>query len=281
MKFKFNTNKNVVAVIFIILSIAVVVLLCPEVLYSQEDEWQLSIEKELSDIKGNLSGLTWNSDSKTLFAVTDHPSSIIELDRDGNVLRVIPVSEDLDFEAIEYIGHSLYTLSLERQRKLATYLINDTTSLLPPPLYSHTLRINSQSDNAGFEGLAWNVDTSNMMIAQEKKPLQLYTLKQTKNDITVSDELTNLVDLPWFLKDISGLHYDKIRQQLYILSHESSLVLISDMRGRKKIMSLRKGYYGLHSDIPQAEGITSDNGDNLWIVSEPKIFYRFNRKLLF
>ncbi|MDI5568735.1 SdiA-regulated domain-containing protein, partial [Salmonella enterica subsp. enterica serovar Kentucky] len=37
-----------------------------------------------------LSGLTWNPDSGTLFAVTDHPSSVVELDTDGNVLRVIP-----------------------------------------------------------------------------------------------------------------------------------------------------------------------------------------------
>ncbi|EHG9191320.1 hypothetical protein BSV20_23565, partial [Salmonella enterica subsp. enterica serovar Enteritidis] len=33
----------------------------------------------------------------------------------------------------------------------------------------------------------------------------------------------------------------------------------------------------LRRDIPQAEGIASDDRDTLWIVSEPNLFYRFTR----
>ncbi|HAE0951611.1 TPA_asm: hypothetical protein G2730_23245 [Salmonella enterica subsp. enterica serovar Enteritidis] len=49
------------------------------------------------------------------------------------------------------------------------------------------------------------------------------------------------------------------------------------MDGGRKVMSLHRGHCGLRSDIPQAEGIASDDRDTLWIVSEPNLFYRFTR----
>ncbi|EMK6321008.1 SdiA-regulated domain-containing protein [Salmonella enterica] len=49
------------------------------------------------------------------------------------------------------------------------------------------------------------------------------------------------------------------------------------MDGGRKVMSLRRGHCGLRRDIPQAEGIASDDWDTLWIVSEPNLFYRFTR----
>ena len=262
---------------FILIVVAVLTLLFPEVWYPQENAWQLSVKKHIPGINGGLSGLTWNPDSETLFAVTDHPSSVVELDRDGNVLRVVSSAEDHDFEAIEYLGQNLYTLSRERERTLTTHCIDSSTTVLPPAIYSLTLDVNRGSDNAGFEGLARGLTDNALMVAQEKKPLRLYTTDRTTDAMTVSDALTRQVALPWFLKDISGLHYDRTRRQLYVLSHESAIVLVSDLSGGKKVMLLRRGFHGLKRDIPQAEGIASDDRDTLWIVSEPNLFYRFSR----
>ncbi len=70
--------------------------------------------------------------------MTDHPSSVVELDTDGNVLRVIPSDGDHDFEAIEYLGRNRYVLSRERERMLTTHHIGRNTSVLPPTLYTLT-----------------------------------------------------------------------------------------------------------------------------------------------
>ena len=86
----------------------------PETWYPEETQWQLATEKDIPGIQGGLSGLTWNPDSGTLFAVTDHPSSVVELDTDGNVLRGDTIDGDHDFEAIEYLGRNRYVLSRER-----------------------------------------------------------------------------------------------------------------------------------------------------------------------
>lgn len=276
IKHHFNRNPALLTV-FILAAAITVTLLFPEAWYSQESEWQLTAEKEITEIRGGLSGLTWNPDSRTLFAVTDHPSSVVELDTEGNVLRVIPSDGDHDFEAIEYLGGNRYALSRERERTLTIHCIDSSTTVLPPAIYSLTLDVNRGSDNAGFEGLARGLTDNALMVAQEKKPLRLYTTDRTTDAMTVSDALTRQVALPWFLKDISGLHYDRTRRQLYVLSHESAIVLVSDLSGGKKVMLLRRGFHGLKRDIPQAEGIASDDRDTLWIVSEPNLFYRFSR----
>ncbi|EFH2541781.1 YjiK family protein [Escherichia coli] len=277
MKFKYFFNQSFTLMTLVMLVVAAIVtLLFPDAWYLQEKEWQLSAERTIPGIKGGLSGLTWNPDSGTLFAVTDHPSTVVELDREGNVLRVIPSAEDHDFEGIEYLGRNLYILSRERERILSTHRI-DNGGLLSSPLYRFTLNINRNSDNAGFEGLTRGEMDNALIVAQEKKPLRLYTTDHTADAMTVSDALTRRVALPWYLKDISGLHYDRTRRQLYVLSHESAMVLVSDLSGGKKVILLRRGFHGLKRDIPQPEGIASDDGDTLWIVSEPNLFYRFSR----
>lgn len=97
--FRYLCNQKAALLTAILLMAAGVLTLCfPESWYPQETEWQLTAEKEITGIHGGLSGLTWNPDSRTLFAVTDHPSSVVELDTEGNVLRVIPSDGDHDFE---------------------------------------------------------------------------------------------------------------------------------------------------------------------------------------
>ncbi|TNF04252.1 MAG: DNA-binding protein, partial [Gammaproteobacteria bacterium] len=41
--------------------------------------------------------------------------------------------------------------------------------------------------------------------------------------------------------------------------------------------SLSMGFAGLKSSIRQAEGVTLDEEGNLFVVSEPNLFYRFER----
>lgn len=50
---------------------------------------------------------------------------MVELDRDGNVLRVVTSTEDHDFEVIKYPGRNLYVLPHES----ALVLVSDLTSV--------------------------------------------------------------------------------------------------------------------------------------------------------
>ncbi|WP_348235397.1 SdiA-regulated domain-containing protein, partial [Salmonella enterica] len=64
----------------LVMAAGVLTLCFAECWCRQETEWQLTAEKEISGIHGGLSALTWNPDSRTLFPVTHHPSSVVELD---------------------------------------------------------------------------------------------------------------------------------------------------------------------------------------------------------
>jgi uncharacterized protein YjiK len=38
-----------------------------------------------------------------------------------------------------------------------------------------------------------------------------------------------------------------------------------------------RGRHGLQRSVPQAEGLASDEQGNLYLVSEPNLFYRFSK----
>ncbi len=43
-------------------------------------------------------------------------------------------------------------------------------------------------------------------------------------------------------------------------------------------MTLLGGFNGLKNTIPRAEGVTMDENGTLYMVSEPNLFYRFEKQ---
>lgn len=82
------------------------------------------------------------------------------------------------------------------------------------------------------------------------------------------------------MSDFSGLHFDKNSRHLLFLSDQSKTIAEVSLDGvQVSFADLESGFLGLKKDIPQAEGITMDDEGNLFIVSEPNLFYRFNKRL--
>jgi uncharacterized protein YjiK len=63
-----------------------------------------------------------------------------------------------------------------------------------------------------------------------------------------------------------------------LLSEQSSNLTELDQQGNfVSILSLRALAGDLKHTLPQAEGMTMDNKGELYIVSEPNLFYRFTQ----
>ncbi|HBA7889452.1 TPA: hypothetical protein J1Z77_004883, partial [Escherichia coli] len=130
--------------------------------------------------------------------------------------------------------------------------------------------------NRGFEGLGWERSTQTLFAAKERKPTKLFEYKINTNDFSIKNAERQAQDVN--LKDISGL--DVFKKNLRVLSDESKLLVNVDLLTNKKniLLNLRKGHHGLQEDIPQPEGITTTPNGDIYIVSEPNIFYVFKKE---
>jgi uncharacterized protein YjiK len=65
---------------------------------------------------------------------------------------------------------------------------------------------------------------------------------------------------------------------LLVLSADSNMLLELDEQGEQvSFMTLLGGFNGLGDTLPRAEGVAMDGQGNLYMVSEPNLFYRFRK----
>ena len=246
-------------------------------------DYQVVLEAiPVKGIKKNLSGLTWNNDTKTLFSVINNPAQIAELSTTGELLRSINLSGFEDPEAIEYIGDNRYILAKERAQKIIVVFIDtETREINSQGLPGLTLGLNLV-DNKGIEGLAWDFSNKKLYAARERDPVHIYEITgfpqapKTVLDIEVSDNKER--DRRLFVRDVSSLDFNQEYQHLLVLSDESRIIIEVDKKGQPiSSLSLIAGQ-GLRRSVPQAEGIAMDDQQNLYLVSEPNLFYVFQKK---
>lgn len=244
-------------------------------------DYQATIQaKKISGVK-NLSGLTYNPTSNTLYTITNKRPEIIELSLDGDIIRRIDASLFKDPEGIEYIENNTYVVADEVAQRISLIDITDTTQSIDS--LKSTLSIGIEFiKNKSFEGIVYNPFAKQLLIAKERNPIRLYKVEGFYRDeaLTSSPMLTinhqeSMID-NLFVTDISGLEIDKKTQHYLVLSHESKILLEVNEAGNViSSLSLNKGQHGLLNGIPQAEGVAIDAEGTIYIVSEPNLFYKF------
>ncbi len=238
---------------------------------------------ELKGVEDDLSGLTWNKDTKTLFAPLNGNDKVVEISPDGEVLRTIIVRGFGDIEAITWIGGDHYLLTEERTMGFIKVEIDSATTEVNIE-DSHRVRMGLDAgDNVGFEGVAWEPQSKAAFVVKEKEPMMLYRFYGIDElgfgkEVNLHRDEVFTAGATKVSTDLSGLFYDESTKHLLVLSDESKLVTELDNEGQVvSYMELEKGWHGLSMDIPQAEGVAMDDDGNLYVVSEPNLFYRFSK----
>eukprot|EP01029_Cantina_marsupialis_P014381 TRINITY_DN31790_c0_g1_i1.p1 TRINITY_DN31790_c0_g1~~TRINITY_DN31790_c0_g1_i1.p1 ORF type:complete len:293 (-),score=20.76 TRINITY_DN31790_c0_g1_i1:64-942(-) len=245
-------------------------------------DYKVDIEaKKIKSIKENLSGITYSDKTNTLFAITNSPRAIYELSKKGKVLRKIKLKGFKDTEGITYLFDNMFAFVDERKQKVFIFEIKKKTKKINSndTKDSFALKINSYK-NFGYEGIAYRKSDQTIFIINEKFPVQLIEISNflNKKNLQINFD-SRLSTFNHFMADFAGLHYHEKSQSLLFLSEESKSIAQVDSLGRQvSFLQLEKGFMNLKKDIPQAEGITVDNEDTLFIVSEPNLFYSFKRK---
>lgn len=236
----------------------------------------------LKGIPDNASGLTYNPETDSLFAVTNNPEQLFEISLDGRILRTIPLHGFEDTEDVTYLGNGQLAILEERRRTIVIIdLPLDTNSLTLA--HQRQLRMPGEgTENNGFEGLTINPLTKQLYIVNEKNPRQLWQVDGFV-DNTGSISISNPVDLEqktYGNTDLSGVFFDTHSDNLLLLSHESKQLTSINMLGQvSSQLRLKRGYAGLTEDIAQPEGITIDSHNTLHILGEPNLLYQFRYTL--
>lgn len=232
----------------------------------------------------DVSALTFDPDRRSLFTVTNKNSELIELTLDGRVLRRIPLVGFGDPEAIEYISRDVYVITDEREQRLfRVHLSEDTAFVDSADSEQLSLGI-GRNGNKGFEGLAYDAVKHRLFAAKERDPVQIYEIHGFPQNNPDKPFAVHVVDDPerdarLFVRDLSSLDYDAHTGHLLALSDESHLVLEINSDGRPiSSLSLFGGQHGLQQNVPQAEGIALDDNGTLYLVSEPNLFYVFEKQ---
>ncbi|MBJ9974635.1 SdiA-regulated domain-containing protein [Pseudomonas sp. S75] len=222
------------------------------------------------------SDVSFNPVTRTLFAVMGKNPFLVELSLDGDVLRQIALVGWSNPEGVAVLDDGQIAIVDEREHDLTLVKVDASTSSLNRSDFPRYDLGESADQNKGFESIAWDPAHQRLVIGEERPP-RLYTWASDGRSPLVGDKQP-LPNDQLDLRNLSALAVDRRTGHLLALSADSNLLLELDENGRQvSFMTLLGAFNGLQSRIPRAEGVTMDDEGNLYIVSEPALFYRFKK----
>ena len=247
-------------------------------------DYHASVQAQpIEGLSNDVSALTYDPNRRSLFTVTNKNPELIELSLQGRILRRIALSGFGDPEAIEYISRDLYVITDERQQRLFRVPLDDSTRHInAADLEQLSLGI-GLNGNKGFEGLAYDATRHRLFAAKERDPVSIYEINGFPHVDQDKPFAVHVLEDPQrdarlFVRDLSSLDYDASTGHLLALSDESQLILEINADGQPiSSLSLRAGRHGLQRNVPQAEGLAMDDKGRLYVVSEPNLFYVFEK----
>lgn len=247
-------------------------------------DYRVAIEAKPIGSISDVSALTYDPDRRSLFSVTNKPAKVIEISLQGDLLRTIDLEGFGDPEAIEYIAPGTYVIADEREQRLVKVLIDDDSRVIDAADFQQLSLGIGLNGNKGFEGLAYDAANQRLLVAKERDPVRIFEVLgfphvDESKPLALQVNTDPKRDARLFVRDLSSLDFDAATGHLLALSDESRLVIELNAEGKPvSTLSLLRGQHGLTRSVPQAEGVASDDAGNLYLISEPNLFYVFRKQ---
>lgn len=240
--------------------------------------------RPIAGLSDNVSGLTYSAATGTLFTVINRPPTVAELSPEGRLLRTMPITGGVDPEGITHVAGHRFIIADEGNHKLSWVEIDPATVAVDVTDAPHLTIDLAASHNMGFEGISWDDVLNRLIIVQEMWPVRVLTI--TGIDAALSGRGLSLEVRDWspsagraFLAaDLSSVTLHEPTGNLVLLSHMTAALFEYAPTGEVvSVMPLWRGWSGLAAGVPQAEGVAVGPDGDIFLVSEPNLFYRFTR----
>ncbi|SEB41434.1 Uncharacterized protein YjiK [Pseudomonas saponiphila] len=227
--------------------------------------------------RDEASDLSYNPHTKTLFSVMGKNPFLVELTLQGDVLRKMPLVGWNNPEGVAVLENGLLAIVDERQHSLVIVKVDGNTQALNIADFPQYDLGPSKDQNKAFEAIAWNPRKQQLLLGEERPPA-LFTWNSDGSQVLKGDK-QKLASDELDLRNLSALGIDPRTGHVLVLSADSHLLLELDEQGEQvSFMALLGGFNGLKKTIPRAEGVAMDEAGNLYMVSEPNLFYRFEKQ---
>ncbi|MGG2395732.1 SdiA-regulated domain-containing protein [Pseudomonas sp. SH1-B] len=248
-------------------------------------EYRVTIDaKPVAGVSNNFSGLSYDDDRQQIWAVLNNPEQLLRLTPDGELIERYSLEGFQDVEGVTYLGDDLLLLAEERKHALVAVAVPKHAGAIRREQHrALTLGIDL-AGNQGFEGLGYDRAGDRLFVVKEHSPRKLYEIRGLKSSLQGDFNLEVIDRQDWIeqkilASDLSSVHFDERTGHLVLLSDESQSLIELGRDGRLiSYRSLLGGFAGLQNSVPQAEGVTFDGQGNLYIASEPNLFYRLQRR---
>ncbi|WP_460158022.1 SdiA-regulated domain-containing protein [Pseudomonas sp. S2_H10] len=226
--------------------------------------------------KDEASDVAYDPQTKTLFSVMGKNPFLAELSLQGDVLRKMPLVGWSNPEGVTVLGDGRLAIVDEREHLIVIVKVDaDTRELNIADFPKYDLGP-SKDQNKAFEAVTWDAANQQMVLGEERPPA-LFTWKGDGKVLT-GDKL-KLASHALDMRNLSALAIDPRTGHMLALSADSHLLLELDKNGEQvSFITLLRGFNGLKGTIPRAEGVTMDEAGTLYMVSEPNLFYRFEKQ---
>ncbi|MBX8473015.1 SdiA-regulated domain-containing protein [Pseudomonas sp. RIT778] len=227
--------------------------------------------------KDEASDLSYNPQTKTLFSVMGKNPFLVELTLQGDVLRKMPLVGWSNPEGLTVMENGLMAIVDEREHILSIVKVDAETRELKRDDFPKYDLGPSKDQNKAFEAITWDARNQQLLLGEERPPA-LFTWKSDGSQ-TLKGDKQKLDSDELDLRNLSALAIDPRTGHTLVLSADSHLLLELDEKGEQvSFMTLLGGFNGLKKTIPRAEGVTMDEAGTLYMVSEPNLFYRFEKQ---
>jgi predicted extracellular nuclease/uncharacterized protein YjiK len=239
-----------------------------------------------------VSAVTYNWNTDTLFVVGDNGRSIVQFTKTGQLVDSMTLAlgnspqgtEFYDTEGLTYVGNGQFVLVEERDRQVSLFTYTPNTTLTRSNV--QTVKLGTTVGNIGLEGISFDPSTNGFIVVKEISPQGIFQTDidfatgtatngspSTVNSTGLFDPtLANLSDFAdvFALSNLTALNGTADYSRLLLLSQESGKILNIDRSGTiSSSLAIASDPENPLTVADQGhEGLTMDRNGFLYVVNE-------------